>query len=272
MRHGVGTTLAMLLLAGCTVVTRRPVSPEVGSPLAGSASIIPQLSASGHFDSATGALHLETAVVGTERRMVRSEVCEETDYEPWWIGFTATAGASAIASLAVFGTVGNDGLFSRYGAVGFYLTLGSALVGLVGMGLGIADARDEPECRLEEEPVPLGPENERMPDTPVFVRVDRPDGRSLQRLVELGAAVLPLEPELFSCPPDCPATTARVTADSSAALRVEQLQVTAALHDVALYGAYPPNVGFAVDVPLMPEGWSAPPPAPSPVAAPATGM
>jgi len=272
MRPGVGTTLAMLLLAGCTVVTRRPVSPEVGSPLAGSASVLPEVSASGHFDSATGALHLETAVVGTERRMVRSEVCEETDYEPWWIGLSATAGASAIASLAVFGTVGNDGLFSRYGAVGFYLTLGSSLVGLVGMGLGIADARDEPECRLEEEPVPLGPETERLSDTPMFIRVDRPGGRSFQRVIEPDAAILRLEPELFSCPPDCLATTARVTADPSATLRVEQVQVTAALHDEGLYGAFPPYVGFAVDIPLMPEGWSSPPAAPPTEPGAAAGM
>ena len=215
-------------------------------------------SASGRLDPATGTLIVDAEVVGAERRTARYEVCEETQYWPWWLSLGLTAGAAQITS---FGLMIDGGLPSHEGGVGILLFLASIPPAATAMGLGVADGREFPTCRIAEELFPPGPADDRVSGAAFFVRVDRADGRTMQRTFPAQAAeiALPLEPDLFLCPPDCPATTARIAGEPPATLRLERVAVTVALPDPELFGTEAPNAAFSVDVPLMPEGWSEPP-------------
>jgi hypothetical protein len=221
---------------------------------------MPVLTASGRFEPDSGTLTIDAEIVGIEQRTARWEACEETEYWPWWVGFGAAAAGLQIAALLA--PILDDSLSGVL--LSITLTGSSLPPALTAMILGIVDGLESPDCRVVEEPFPPGPDDDRVAQTALFVRADRPSGRTIRRsFPDHGRGIeVALEPDLYSCPPDCSATTARIAADAAASVRVERLAVTVALPDPELFGTEPPSVGFDVDIPLMPEGWSAPSPAP----------
>jgi hypothetical protein len=257
---------------GCVKTTRRTLPPEqLEAPVEAQAV---ESRIDGSYDPDTNSLHVSLWALlppGAPAPAPRVETCEEAAYT---IG--AIASGVAGAALLVVGSIviapdddqheGHDtypaGLFFDDEVV--KLTIGIPLLSLGGaldataIGLGIAQAVDEPECTVAEDgEAPSSGDRQEVQVDRFSVEVIRGDGRSTPIEAIDGVALVPVGDPLFQCPPDCPVTTSsrasRRPWDPEPQQRLERVVVRAHPDPGWLVGAILSDAEGTIDIPLQSE-------------------